>query len=549
VVSLRDRALAALAIGISVLAALGVFEAADAHALSDAEARLATYRTLESDNLALASGMNTQAAGLATYVQALTLEPATLRELGDRDTLLGDYVTGSGQVRDSLSRLQQESAQLGIGAKERPVASAARAWQAWAQGRRDAAEAAAGHPLDPRLDAEGSALFSAFSAADQTLADHVRGAIDIAAAAVERQSARHNQIFYSGLAVEAMVLLVLAVAVMRSVVRPLARLTRTAEELAAGQETRVPYADRLDEVGSLARALAGWQTSSADMLSVFERSPIGICRLSTGGVILEANPSLERMLGYSSGELDGRPYRDLTPEVGHYGELVTGRRERVAVETRYQRRDGSNFWGSLTVSPVHHLDGAVDYFVAMIEDIDHRKRQEFDLLHRAGHDSLTGLPNRSLFDDRLEQALRAARRRRGKVAVLVLDLDRFKPVNDELGHAAGDDVLRKLTGRLGTALRDSDTLARLGGDEFAILLAEQDQAGAQATALKLLEVMEQPFEVEGQRRPIGLSIGIAVFPTDARNPAELMLAADSAMYRAKRNGTGWALAQSVLRLA
>ena len=548
-VSLRDRALAALAIGISVLAALGVFEAADAHALSDAEARLATYRTLESDNLALASGMNTQAAGLATYVQALTLEPATLRELGDRDTLLGDYVTGSGQVRDSLSRLQQESAQLGIGTEERPVASAARAWQAWAQGRRDAAEAAAGHPLDPRLDAEGSALFSAFSAADQTLADHVRGAIDIAAAAVERQSARHNQIFYSGLAVEALVLLVLAVAVMRSVVRPLARLTRTAEELAAGQETRVPYADRLDEVGSLARALAGWQTSSADMLSVFERSPIGICRLSTGGVILEANPSLERMLGYSSGELDGRPYRDLTPEVGHYGELVTGRRERVAVETRYQRRDGSNFWGSLTVSPVHHLDGAVDYFVAMIEDIDHRKRQEFDLLHRAGHDSLTGLPNRSLFDDRLEQALRAARRRRGKVAVLVLDLDRFKPVNDELGHAAGDDVLRKLTGRLGTALRDSDTLARLGGDEFAILLAEQDQAGAQATALKLLEVMEQPFEVEGQRRPIGLSIGIAVFPTDARNPAELMLAADSAMYRAKRNGTGWALAQSVLRLA
>ena len=548
-VSLRDRALAALAIGISVLAALGVFEAADAHALSDAEARLATYRTLESDNLALASGMNTQAAGLATYVQALTLEPATLRELGDRDTLLGDYVTGSGQVRDSLSRLQQESAQLGIGAEERPVASAARAWQAWAQGRRDAAEAAAGHPLDPRLDAEGSALFSAFSAADQTLADHVRGAIDIAAAAVERQSARHNQIFYSGLAVEALVLLVLAVAVMRSVVRPLARLTRTAEELAAGQETRVPYADRLDEVGSLARALAGWQTSSADMLSVFERSPIGICRLSTGGVILEANPSLERMLGYSSGELDGRPYRDLTPEVGHYGELVTGRRERVAVETRYQRRDGSHFWGSLTVSPVHHLDGAVDYFVAMIEDIDHRKRQEFDLLHRAGHDSLTGLPNRSLFDDRLEQALRAARRRRGKVAVLVLDLDRFKPVNDELGHAAGDDVLRKLTGRLGTALRDSDTLARLGGDEFAILLAEQDQAGAQATALKLLEVMEQPFEVEGQRRPIGLSIGIAVFPTDARNPADLMLAADSAMYRAKRNGTGWALAQSVLRLA
>src|SRR5205085_11001687 len=145
---------------------------ADARARNPPPAPRATYRSRESHNRALASRMHTPAGGLATYVQAPTLEPATRRQLGDRDALLGDYVTGSGQVRDSLSRLQQESAQLGIGAEERPVASTARAWQAWAQGRRDAAEAAAGHPLDPRLDAEGSALFSAFSAADQTLADH-----------------------------------------------------------------------------------------------------------------------------------------------------------------------------------------------------------------------------------------------------------------------------------------------------------------------------------------------------------------------------------------
>ncbi|HEX6349489.1 MAG TPA: diguanylate cyclase [Candidatus Dormibacteraeota bacterium] len=550
VVSLRDRALAALAIGITVLAALGVFEAADAHSLSDAEAQLGTYRALDTDNLALAAGLNTQNAGLTTYVQALTLDPNTLRGLGGgREALLGDYLSGYGQVADSLARIHEESAQLGIAAQARPVTEAALAWQAWATQRRTTAEAAAGHPADAQQDAEGTALLAAFTAADQNFADQVRRATATAAAAVERQSTRHNQIFYSGLALEALVLLVLAAAVMQSVVRPLGRLTHAAEELAAGQTTRVPYSERLDEVGSLARALAAWQTSSADMVSVFERSPIGICRLSTGGVILEANPSLERMLGYSSGELDGRPYRDLTPETGHYGELVTGRRERVAVETRYQRRDGSHFWGSLTVSPVHHVDGAVDYFVAMIEDIDHRKRQEFDLLHRAGHDALTGLPNRSLFDDRLDQAVRAAHRRRGKLAVLMLDLDRFKPVNDELGHAAGDEVLRRLTDRLGTTLRDSDTLARLGGDEFAILLAEQDEAGAQATALKLLEVMEQPFEIEGQLRPIGLSIGIAVFPADGRNPAELLLAADSAMYRAKRNHSGWAIAQSVLRLA
>ena len=547
--SLRDRALAALAIGITVLAALGVFEAADARSLTDAEQTLATFRALETDNLGLAAGMNLQDTGLSTYVQALTLDPATLRGLGGRETLLADYLTGSGQVADSLVRIRQESAALRVTQQEQPVEAAVRAWQTWAQQRRTSAEANAGRPADPALDGEGSALFIAFNAADQTFGDQVRRATTQAAVAVDRQAARHNQVFYSGLGFEGLVLLLLAIAVMRSVVRPLARLTRTAEELAAGLATEVPYAERQDEVGSLARALNAWQTSTADMVSVFERSPIGICRLSTGGVILEANPSFERMLGYSAGELDGRAYRDFTPEVGHYAELVTGRRDRVAVETRYQRRDGSQFWGSLTVSPVHHADGAVDYFVAMIEDIDHRKRQEFDLLHRAAHDSLTGIPNRSLFDDRLDQAVRAARRRRGKLAVLSIDLDHFKPVNDELGHHAGDEVLRRLTERLRSALRDSDTLARLGGDEFAVLLAEQDEAGAQATALKLLESVEQPFEVEGQLRPIGLSIGVAVFPADGRNPAELMVAADSAMYRAKRNGSGWAATQSVLRLA
>ena len=547
--SLRDRALAALAIGITVLAALGVFEAADARSLTDAEQTLATFRALEADSQALAAGMSLQDTGLATYVQALTLDPATLRGLGGRETLLADYRSGSGQVADGLVRIRQETRLLHLERQEQPVEAAARAWQAWAQGRRTTAEANAGRPADPTLDAEGTALFVAFNTADQAFADQVRRTTAQAAAAVDRQAARHNQIFYSGLGFEALVLLLLAIAVMRSVVGPLARLTRTAEELAAGLATEVPYSERQDEVGSLARALNAWQTSTADMVSVFERSPIGICRLSTGGVILEANPSFERMLGYSAAELDGRPYRDFTPEVGHYGELITGRRDRVAVETRYQRRDGSQFWGSLTVSPVHHADGAVDYFVAMIEDIDHRKRQEFDLLHRAAHDSLTGIPNRSLFDDRLDQAVRAARRRRGKLAVLAIDLDHFKPVNDELGHHAGDEVLRRLADRLRSALRESDTLARLGGDEFAVLLAEQDEAGAQATALKLLESVEEPFEIEGQLRPIGLSIGVAVFPADGRNPAELMLAADSAMYRAKRNGSGWAASQSVLRLA
>src|ERR1700738_240781 len=155
VLSLRDRALAALAIGITVLAALGVFEAADARSLTDTEPTLATFRALETDNLVLAAGMNLQDSGLTTYVQALTLDPATLRGLGGRETLLADYNTGSGQVADVLVRVRQESAALKVTRQEQPVEAAVRAWQTWAQQRRTAAEANAGRPVDSALDSEG----------------------------------------------------------------------------------------------------------------------------------------------------------------------------------------------------------------------------------------------------------------------------------------------------------------------------------------------------------------------------------------------------------
>src|SRR5712692_1190506 len=199
VLSLRDRALAALAIGITVLAALGVFEAADAHSLTDAEHTLTTFRALETDNLALAAGMNLQDTGLATYVQALTLDPATLRGLGGRETLLADYLAGSGQVADGLARVNNEARLLHLAKQEQPVERAARAWQTWAQQRRATAEANAGRPANPGLDAEGSSLFVAFNEADQAFADQVRRATAQAAGAVDRQAARHNQVFYSGL--------------------------------------------------------------------------------------------------------------------------------------------------------------------------------------------------------------------------------------------------------------------------------------------------------------------------------------------------------------
>jgi len=187
--------------------------------------------------------------------------------------------------------------------------------------------------------------------------------------------------------------------------------------------------------------------------------------------------------------------------------------------------------------PLLDEHGEVVCITGIAEDITARKEVEEQLLHLAHYDTLTDLPNRTLFYDRLQQSLAHSRREDGTAAVIFIDLDRFKLVNDTLGHAAGDHLLQQAARRLKAKLRASDTVGRLGGDEFAVILsdlASADDAGA--VAQQLMRVLEQPFELDGREMFITASVGITLFPTDGTDPDTLLKNADAAMYRAKEQG-------------
>ena len=173
-------------------------------------------------------------------------------------------------------------------------------------------------------------------------------------------------------------------------------------------------------------------------------------------------------------------------------------------------------------------------WLATYEDVTDRRQAEAKIMHMARHDALTNLPNRVLFRDKMDQALRRGER----LAVMFLDLDRFKGVNDSLGHSVGDALLCAVTERLQRVVRGVDTVARLGGDEFAIVQSQARPSDASELAAKVIETLLEPFEVHGHQVIIGTSIGIAMAPTDGSDPDQLLRNADMALYRAKANGRG-----------
>src|SRR6266850_5083037 len=272
------------------------------------------------------------------------------------------------------------------------------------------------------------------------------------------------------------------------------------------------------------------------------------------------------MFGYVPGELIGQSTRAIygsgeewDDDGGWYDDMRDGRA--VSSERQYQRRDGTAFWCKLVgkaIDPAHPREGSIWIY----DDVtaEHAARASLEASrdaleravadrtaeleqakaraqHLADHDALTGLPNRRLLEDRLTQALALSQRNRKQTAVMFIDLDRFKPINDSLGHAAGDVLLREVSQRLVSQLRIGDTICRIGGDEFVVVLPEVKRSSDVAqVAQKVIEQVSQPVTVENRELAVTCSIGIAVFPDDGHDAETLIRNADAAMYAAKELG-------------
>lgn len=274
---------------------------------------------------------------------------------------------------------------------------------------------------------------------------------------------------------------------------------------------------------------------------VFRHCGEAIMVTDSDNQIIEVNPAFSRVTGYSVSEVRGRDPRMLAS--GHtspeqYRQMWQALRDDGFWQGEIwdRHRDGYSYPKLLTISVVRNQRGGIDYHIATFTDISARKAAEERLEFLAQHDPLTGLPNRLLLNFTVEQQLAHARHEGSRLALLVLDLDHFKRINDTQGHPVGDQLLVAVAGRLTETVRSSDLVARLGGDEFVLLLKEAGPAQAAVVAAKLIEVLAQPFVLDEQRLQVSASIGICLFPDDCDSSEALFANADLALYDAKAAG-------------
>jgi diguanylate cyclase (GGDEF)-like protein/PAS domain S-box-containing protein len=271
------------------------------------------------------------------------------------------------------------------------------------------------------------------------------------------------------------------------------------------------------------------------------QSPVSIVITDTTGIIEYVNPKFCELTGYAAEEVVGQNSRILrgsiqSPEF--YGNLwqtiFSGGLWRG--EFLNKKKNDELFWEHATIAPIWNAQGELNNFIAIKEDITERKMLQEKLDHMAYHDELTGLPNRALFFDRIWQALAHAKRNDTGFALMFVDLDGFKSINDTYGHDIGDLMLQETARRLAGCIRDSDTVARMGGDEFAVMLLDVATPGhIHQVADKMLALLSAPFQLKGIRCHVGASIGISVFPQDGDAVDTLMNMADMAMYRVKQS--------------
>ncbi|MES2370522.1 MAG: EAL domain-containing protein [Pseudomonadota bacterium] len=278
--------------------------------------------------------------------------------------------------------------------------------------------------------------------------------------------------------------------------------------------------------------------------SIFEHATEGIFQTTPEGRYLNANPALARIYGHASpGELVAHLHdiqRQLYVLPERRAEFVRLMQTHGVVrnfESQVYRRDGHIIWISENARAVRDADGSVQFFEGTVVDITERKQHEAVLEHQASHDSLTGLPNRSLLRDRIEQAIVKAQRDNHLVAVVFVDLDHFKLINDSLGHHVGDRLLLEVADRLIACVRSHDSVARQGGDEFVLVLTElHEENEILAIVSRLLEIISRPWMDEGQEYGLSCSVGISCYPQDGGDPDALLRCADAAMYKAKESG-------------
>ncbi|MGH8435473.1 MAG: PAS domain S-box protein, partial [Pseudomonas sp.] len=258
--------------------------------------------------------------------------------------------------------------------------------------------------------------------------------------------------------------------------------------------------------------------------------------------IIYVNPAFERITGYSAAEAIGRNCRFLQgeeqeqPGISEIRQSLIEKRD-AHVVLRNFRKDGTPFWNDLYIAPVPNEQGEITHFIGVQNDISAQKRFESELAFNASHDVLTGLPNRSLLEDRLSQGCQISRRYKRSLAVMFIDLDGFKPINDTMGHNVGDQILIEVARRMNQQVRPGDTVARLGGDEFIVILPDlAREEDVLLVADRIVENLARPYKVGGSELHITASIGITLSDGSIEQPMQLIQQADLAMYKAKQQG-------------
>jgi diguanylate cyclase (GGDEF)-like protein/PAS domain S-box-containing protein len=330
----------------------------------------------------------------------------------------------------------------------------------------------------------------------------------------------------------------------RMVSEPITSMTHAMRRLADGDTSiKIPHEEKDDEIGEMAKALNVFKENAREL--IFQKLALDkhaiVSSTDVKGNITYANDKFCEISGYSRDDLIGQNhrllksdehslkfYKDMWRTIGH-GRIWHG-------DVKNWKKDGSEYWLKATIVPFLDESGKPFQYVSIRTDITDQ-RQAVKLKVMAHHDHLTGLPNRNLFGDRLMLAIAEAKRRGGQLAFMYLDLDKFKPINDKLGHGIGDEVLKRVARRLKENIREIDTVARIGGDEFAVILAPPiTLEDSKRTAERLLEVLSEPIHVKGHECAVSASVGVSLYPEDATDLEELVKCGDAAMYRVKDSG-------------